>query len=71
MKFALVVGAIFLLYILLVLSATTRSVETFGVFGCTPVPFDKLLKYMHTPKELADYLKKIGIRRRPMKKIKK
>ena len=56
MKFALFVSAIFLLYILLVFSAS-RSVEGFGVFGCTPVPFDKLLKDMYTPQELADYLK--------------
>jgi hypothetical protein len=56
MKFALFVSAIFLLYILLVLSAS-RSVEGFGVFGCTPVPFDKFLKDMYTPQELANYLK--------------
>ena len=32
--------------------------EPFGVFGCSPVPFDKVLKDMYTPKELADYLDK-------------
>lgn len=58
MKFALVVGILFLVYILIVLTATTRSVEAFGVFGCSPVPFDKVLKDMYTPKELTDYLNK-------------
>jgi len=58
MKFALVVSILFLLYILLVLSATTQSVEAFGVFGCTPVPYDKLLKDMYTQNELNEYLKK-------------
>lgn len=63
MKFELLVGVSFLLYILIVqtaaaAAATNESVEHFGVFGCTPVPFDKLLKDMYTSTELEAYLSK-------------
>ena len=63
MKFELLVGVTFLLYILIVqtaaaAAAATGPVEHFGVFGCAKIPFDKALKDTKTPQELADYLKK-------------
>jgi len=46
--------------ILLILIAfiNTPTVENFGVFGCTPIPYDKLLKDIYTKPELIAYLKK-------------
>lgn len=60
MKFELLVGVSFLLYILVVQAAAVAKgpVEHFGVFGCTPIPFDKLLKDMYTSTELEAYLSK-------------
>lgn len=55
MKFALLIGVSFLLYILIVYVAI--SVENFGVFGCSPILFDKALKDTKTPQELDNYLK--------------
>ena len=59
MRFELLVGITFLLYILVVQAAAVAEgpVEHFGVFGCAKIPFDKALKDTKTPLELADYLK--------------